>query len=145
MQACDVPMQKLRVTRTGNTVEGHPYLRLLRAYLEEFLPRDHAQGASPIPAAGAAHTDALPRSAQSAAAARPLQKVYIRLFILSVNFACAAGLGRQASGISRQMSLRVAPSTQLHGQAAQVGLILPMVIMKDPMQDNGKSTWMEAV
>ena len=72
MQACDVPMQKLRVTRSGNTVGGHPYLRLLRAYLEEFLPREHAQGASPIPAAGAAHNDALPRSAQSAAAACPL-------------------------------------------------------------------------
>jgi hypothetical protein len=78
-------MQKLRVTRTGNTVEGHPYLHLLRAYLEEFLPREN--GASPIPAAGAAHTDVFPRIAQSAAAARPLQKFNIRMFILSVKCA----------------------------------------------------------
>ncbi len=57
-EAYDVPMQKLRVTRTGNTVDGHPYLRLLRAYLEEFLPREHAQGASPTQGAGAAPADA---------------------------------------------------------------------------------------
>ena len=45
-------LQKLRVSRT-HSVEGHPYLRLLRKYLEEFLPRDEGEGASAAPAAGA--------------------------------------------------------------------------------------------
>ncbi|CAK0739108.1 hypothetical protein CVIRNUC_001137 [Coccomyxa viridis] len=40
--------KKLRVSRAGNTVEGHPYLRLLRAYLEALLPRDGSE--DPLPA-----------------------------------------------------------------------------------------------
>lgn len=34
-------------------MEGHPYLRLLRAYLEEFLPRDGGEGGSAAAQAGA--------------------------------------------------------------------------------------------
>ena len=33
---------------------GHPYLRLLRAYLEEFLPREGCEGMSAAPASGGA-------------------------------------------------------------------------------------------
>ena len=33
-------MQTLRLTRAQHAVEGHPYLRLLRLYLERYLPRD---------------------------------------------------------------------------------------------------------
>ena len=45
-------LQKLRVSRT-HSVEGHPYLRLLRKYLEEFLPRDEGEDTLAAPAAGA--------------------------------------------------------------------------------------------
>ena len=31
--------QTLRLTRGGGHIEGHPYLRLLRSYLDHFLPR----------------------------------------------------------------------------------------------------------
>lgn len=55
-------VQKLRVSRTAS-VEGHPYLRLLRAYLEEFLPRDGLEGSSPGPAAGDAHACPAPTCA----------------------------------------------------------------------------------
>jgi hypothetical protein len=33
-------VQTLGLTRSQHPVEGHPYLRLLRLYLEEFLPRN---------------------------------------------------------------------------------------------------------
>jgi len=55
-------VQKLRVSRTAS-VEGHPYLRLLRAYLEEFLPRDGFEGSSPGPAAGDARACPAPTCA----------------------------------------------------------------------------------
>ena len=46
-------LQKLRVSRAGNTVEGHPYLRLLRAYLEALLPRDGSEDPLPAHSSGA--------------------------------------------------------------------------------------------
>ena len=55
-------VQKLRVSRTAS-VEGHPYLRLLRAYLEEFLPRDGFEGSSLGPPAGDAHACPAPTCA----------------------------------------------------------------------------------
>jgi len=57
--ACPLPplsgvggAQTLRLTRGAGHMEGHPYLRLLRRYLEHFLPRPRtetpaANGASP--------------------------------------------------------------------------------------------------
>ncbi len=49
-------LQTLRLTRSHHAVEGHPYLRLLRLYLDDFLPRDAspkaatpAQGGRPCP------------------------------------------------------------------------------------------------